>query len=113
MTLKSGKTENLGHQAQLRVSLMLLPNWLFCDLLWYRATATWNQFVLNNKKEKVVNGDVIYASALQCIMDKNQSKGVFKSAYHEISANFPGVVLASGIHLSSSLQFIFNSFRWT
>ena len=53
MTLKCGKTENLGHQAQLRVSLMFLPHFdFFCDLLWYRATATWNQFVLNNKKEK-------------------------------------------------------------
>ena len=113
MTLKSGKTENLGHQAQLRVSLMFLPNFdFFCDLLWYRATATWNQFVFNNEKEKVVNGDVIYASALQCIMGKNQSKGVYNSAYREILADFPGVVLASGIHFSS-LQSIYNLFRWT
>ena len=36
-----------------------------CDLLLYRPTATWNPFVLfDKKKEKVVHGDVIFVSVL-------------------------------------------------
>ena len=37
------------------------------------------------KKQDVVYDDVIYASALQCIMGKNQSKWERNSAYHIIN----------------------------
>ena len=40
---------------------------ILCDLLLYRPTATWNVFVLRDKKGCVVNGDIIYASVLSSI----------------------------------------------
>ena len=45
---------------------MFLPHFdLFCDLLQNRRTATWNLFVLYNKKNEKVNSYVIYASVLK------------------------------------------------
>ena len=40
---------------------------IFCDLLLYRPTTSWNVFVLRDKKGCVVNGDVIHASVLSSI----------------------------------------------
>ena len=53
MTSKCGKNKKLAHEAQLSVSLMLLPHFdVLCDLLLNRRTATWNLFVLYNKEFK-------------------------------------------------------------
>ena len=46
------------------MSRMFLPHFdVICDLLLYRATATWNLFVLH--ENDVVNGDIIYESVFQ------------------------------------------------
>ena len=53
MTSKCGKNKKVAHEAQPSVSLMFLPHFDFlCDLLLNRRTATWNLFVLYNKKLK-------------------------------------------------------------
>ena len=69
---------------QLSLSLMFLPHIdVFFDLLLYRPTATWNLFTsYNNKITYVCNDDVIFASVLQQIKSKNQSKRVYNSAYN-------------------------------
>ena len=45
---------------------------VLCDLLLYRATATWNLFVLVNEATKIVNGDVtcvcVVVIVLPCVM---------------------------------------------
>ena len=38
---------------------------VFCDLLLNRPTAKRSLFVLYDKKQNVVNGDIIYASVMQ------------------------------------------------
>ena len=44
----------MAHEAQPSVSLMFLPHFdVLCDLLLNRRTATWNLFVLYNKKFKI------------------------------------------------------------
>ena len=44
MTSKCGRNKKLAREAQLLVSLMFLPHFdVFCDLLLYRPTETWNQ----------------------------------------------------------------------
>ena len=53
MTSKCGKKKKEAHEAQRSVSLMFLPHFdVICDLLRNRRTATWNLFVLYNKKLK-------------------------------------------------------------
>ena len=53
MTSKCGKNKKVAHEAQPSVSLMFLPHFDgLCDLLLNRRTATWNLFVLYNKKLK-------------------------------------------------------------
>ena len=53
MTSKCGKNKKVVHEAQLSVSLMFLPHFdVLCDLLLNRRMATWNLFVLYNKKFK-------------------------------------------------------------
>ena len=53
MTSKCRKNKKVAHEAQSSVSLMFLPHFdVFCDLLLNRRTATWNLFVLCNKKLK-------------------------------------------------------------
>ena len=53
MTSKCGKNKKVAHEAQLSVSLIFLPHFdVICDLLLNRSTATWNLFVLYNKKLK-------------------------------------------------------------
>ena len=53
MTSKCGKNKKVAHEAQPGVSLMFLPHFdVLCDLLLYRRTATWNLFLLYNKKLK-------------------------------------------------------------
>ena len=53
MTSKCGKNKKVAHDAQPSVSLMFLPHFdVLCDLLLNRRTATWNLFVLYNKKLK-------------------------------------------------------------
>ena len=53
MTSKCGKNKKVAHEAQPSVSLMFLPHFdVLCDLLLNRRTATWNLFVLYNKKNK-------------------------------------------------------------
>ena len=52
-TSKCGKNKKVAHEAQPSVSLMFLPHFdVLCDLLLNRRTATWNLFVLYNKKLK-------------------------------------------------------------
>lgn len=47
MTSKCSKNKTIAHRVQLRVSRMFLPHLgICCALLLYRATATWNWFVL-------------------------------------------------------------------
>ena len=54
MTSKCGKNKKVVHEAQPSVSLMFLPHFdVLCDLLLNRRTATWNLFVLYNKKIKI------------------------------------------------------------
>ena len=54
MTSKCGKNKKVAHEAQPSVSLMFLPHFdVLCDLLLNRRTATWNLFVLYNKKSKI------------------------------------------------------------
>ena len=54
MTSKCGKNKKVAHEAQPSVSLMFLPHFdVLCDLLLNRRTATWNLFVLYNKKIKI------------------------------------------------------------
>ena len=51
MTSKCGKNKKVAHKAQPSVSLMFLPHFdVLCDLLLNRRMATWNLFVLYNKK---------------------------------------------------------------
>lgn len=38
---------------------------VICDLLLDRPTAIWYMFVLNNREEKLFDGDVTYASVLR------------------------------------------------
>ena len=53
MTSKCGKNKKVAHKVQPSVSLMFLPHFdVLCDLLLNRRTATWNLFVLYNKKLK-------------------------------------------------------------
>ena len=53
MTSKCGKNKKVAHEAQLSVSLIFLPHFdIICDLLLNRSMATWNLFVLYNKKLK-------------------------------------------------------------
>ena len=57
MTSKCGKNKKAAHEAQPSVSLMFLPHFdVLCDLLLNRRTATWNLFVLYNKKIKIYGG---------------------------------------------------------
>ena len=54
MTSKCGKNKKVAHEEQPSVSLMFLPHFdVLCDLLLNRCTATWNLFVLYNKKIKM------------------------------------------------------------
>ena len=54
MTSKCGKNKKVAHKAQPSVSLMFLQHFdVLCDLLLNRRTATWNLFVLYNKKIKI------------------------------------------------------------
>ena len=54
MTSKCGKNKKVAHEAQPSVSVMFLPHFdVLCDLLLNRRTATWNLFVLYNKKIKI------------------------------------------------------------
>ena len=56
MTSKCGKNKKVAHEAQPSVSLMFLPHsdvLCVCDLFLNRRTATWNLFVLYNKKIKI------------------------------------------------------------
>ena len=53
MTSKCGKNKKVAHEAQPNLSLMFLPHFdVLCDLLLNRRAATWNLFVLYNKKLK-------------------------------------------------------------
>ena len=53
-TSKCGKNKKVAHEAQPSVSPMFLPHFdVLCDLLLNRRTATWNLFVLYNKKIKI------------------------------------------------------------
>ena len=53
MMSKCGKDKKVAHEAQPSVSLMFLPHFeVLYDLLLNRRTATWNLFVLYNKKLK-------------------------------------------------------------
>ena len=52
-TSKCGQNKKVTHEAQPSVSLMFLPHFdALCDLVLNRCTATWNLFVLYNKKLK-------------------------------------------------------------
>ena len=54
MTSKCGKNKKVAHEVQPSVSLMFLPHFdVLCDLLLNRRMATWNLFVLYNKKIKI------------------------------------------------------------
>ena len=54
MTSKCGKNKKVAHEVQPSVSRMFLPHFdVICDLLLNRRTATWNLFVLYNKKIKI------------------------------------------------------------
>ena len=53
MTSKCGKNKKVAHKVQPSVSLMFSPHFdVLCDLL-NRRTATWNLFVLYNRKIKI------------------------------------------------------------
>ena len=61
MTSKCGKNKKVAHEAQPSVSLMLVPHFdVLCDLLLNRRTATWNLFVLYNKKIKIHGKNALF-----------------------------------------------------
>ena len=61
MTSKCGKNKKMAHEAQPSVSLMFLPHFdVLCDLLLNRRMATWNLFVLYNKKLKYTEKNAFY-----------------------------------------------------
>lgn len=62
------KPKKVAHEVQLSVSVMFQTYFdISCGVFLLRPTATWNVFVLRDKKGCVVNGDVIYASVLSSI----------------------------------------------
>ena len=80
---KCGKNKNMALKAQPNTSLMSFPHFhIFCDLVLYRPTATWKLFVLHDKKQNVVKSEVIYASAGQYLISKNQSRFVHNLSYN-------------------------------
>ena len=49
------KNKRVACEAQLSVSLVLLPHFhVFCHLLWYRPMAKWNLLVFHDKKSKML-----------------------------------------------------------
>ena len=70
MTSRCGKNKKVAHEAQPSVSLMFLPHFhVICDLLLNRRTATWNLFVLYNKKIKMYGKKCIFISNLATLTD--------------------------------------------
>ena len=70
MTSKCGKNKKMAHEAQPNVSLMFLPHFdVLCDLLLNRRTATWNLFVLYNKKLKYTEKKCLFISNLVTLTD--------------------------------------------
>ena len=70
MTSKCGKNKKVAHEAQPSVSLMFLPHFdVLCDLLLNRCTATWNLFVLHNKKIKIYGKKCIFISNFATLTD--------------------------------------------
>ena len=61
MTSKCGKNKKVAHEAQPSVSLMFLPHFdVLCYLLLNWRTATWNLFVLYNKKLKYTDKNTFF-----------------------------------------------------
>ena len=70
MTSICGKYKKEAHEAQPSVSLMFLPHFdVLCDLLLNRRTATWNLFVLYNKKSKYTGKKCLFISNLATLTD--------------------------------------------
>ena len=70
MTSTCGKNKKVAHEAQLSVSLMFLPHFdVLCDLLLNRRTATWNLFVLYNKKIEIYGKKYIFISNFATLTD--------------------------------------------
>ena len=70
MTSKCGKNKKVAHEAQPSVSLMFLPHFdVLCDLLLNRRTATWNLFVLYNKKIEIYGKKCIFISNFATLTD--------------------------------------------
>ena len=76
MTSKCGKNRRVAHHTELNVSLTFSLNIdVLCDKLLNRTTATLTLFFSYDEKSKLFFiGEIIYASVLQQIMSKNQSK---------------------------------------
>ena len=82
---KCGKNKKVANGEQPSLSLLFVPPFdVFCDLLLFRHMATEKLFVSNDKKKQNVKGDIIYASVLQQIINKKQSKCIYNSLYHII-----------------------------
>ena len=63
MTSKCGKNKKVAHEVQPSVSLMFSPHFdVLCYLLLNRRTATWNLFVLYDKKIKIYGKKCIFIS---------------------------------------------------
>ena len=67
MTSKCGENKKVTQEAQPSASLSFPPHYdVFCDLLLYRPTATWNLFFFHAiKSQNITDGDVINASVFQ------------------------------------------------
>ena len=66
------RTKKVTYKSQLRDVLTRVP--LFCDSLLYKSMATWNMFVLYDKKQNAVNGDLamhLFSNRLQVRIIKN------------------------------------------
>ena len=66
MTSKCGENKKVTQEARPGVSLSFLSYfYVWCDLLLYRPTVTWNLFFYVIKSQNIIDGDVTNASVLQ------------------------------------------------
>ena len=74
LTSKCGKNKKVAHKAQPSVSLMFLPHFdVLCDLLLNRRTATWNLFVLYNKKLKYTEKNAFLFEISPLYIDRHEN----------------------------------------
>ena len=111
MTSKCGKNKKVAHEAQPSLSLMFLPHFdVLCDLLLQRRMATWNLFILYNKKFKYTEKIPFYFKVIFCIYKMKRTDWLlcltkncdwFKFKIKKIQNNL-NQALSSSMRLSSN-----------